>query len=120
MEDNRVEKIEALGTLVEFNDKVVKNIGILVKELSGQRLEDTDKFQESIINAINWEIQVLNGTMDIINEGEERIVKETFNKKVVALGEAVNSKDEQRLAEAFDELKVELEKLGVAVKGVID
>ena len=30
MEDNRAEKIEALETLVTFNDKVVKNIGILV------------------------------------------------------------------------------------------
>lgn len=119
MEDNRAEKIEALETLVEFNDKVVKNIEILIKELSGQRLDDTDKFQDSIVNAINWEIQVLNATMDVINEGEERIVKAVFNDKVVALGEAIKSKDDQKLADAFKELRPELEKLGAAAKEVI-
>lgn len=119
MEDNRAEQIEALETLVEFNDKVIKNITILVKELSGQRLDDTDKFQDSIINAINWEIQVLNATMDVINEGKERIVKEAFNGKVTALGEAVKSKDDQKIADAFNELKPELEKLGAAAREVI-
>lgn len=119
MEDSRAEKIEALETLVEFNDKVVKNIGILVKELSGQRLDDTDKFQDSIINAINWEIQVFNATMDVINEGKEWVAKEVFNEKVVALGEAVKAKDDQKIADAFNELGPELEKLGAAAREVI-
>lgn len=119
MEDNRAEKVEALETLVEFNDKVVKNIGILVKELSGQRLEDTDKFQASIINAINWEIQVLNATMDVINDGKERIVKDAFNEKVIALGEAVKDNDDKKVAEAFVNLEPELKKLGEAAREVI-
>lgn len=119
MEDSRAEKIEALETLVTFNDKVIKNIGILVKELTGQRLDDTDKFQDSIINAINWEIQVLNATMDVLNEGEERIVKDAFNEKVVALGEAVKSREDQKIADAFCALEPELEKLGAVAKEVI-
>lgn len=119
MEDSRAEKLEALETLVEFNEKVVKNIGILIKELSGQRLDDTDKFQDSIVNAINWEIQVLNSTMDVLNEGKERIVKEVFNEKVLALGEAVKEKDDRKLVNAFDELRPELEKLGMAASEVI-
>ena len=119
MEDNRAEKIEALETLVEFNDKVVKNIRILVKELSGQRLDDTDKFQDSIINAINWEIQVLNATMDVINEGKERIVKDAFNEKVIALGEAVKLKNDQKIAAAFTNLEPELERLGEAAREVV-
>lgn len=119
MEDNRAEKIEALETLVTFNDKVVKNIGILVKELSGQRLDDTDKFQTSIINAINWEIEVMNATMDVLNGGKERIVKDVFNEKVIALGEAVKEKDDKKIADAFTNLKPELEKLGAAAKEVI-
>lgn len=60
MEDQRREKVEALEVLVEFNGRLVKNIGILVKELSGNRLDDTDNFLQSIINAINWEIEVMN------------------------------------------------------------
>ena len=119
MEDSRAEKLEALETLVEFNEKVVKNIGILMKELSGQRLDDTDKFQDSIVNAVNWEIQVVNGTLDVLNEGKERIVKEIFNEKVLALGEAIKEKSDQKLVNAFEELRPELEKLGMAAKEVI-
>ena len=119
MEDSRAEKLEALETLVEFNEKVVKNIGILMKELSGQRLDDTDKFQDSIVNAVNWEIQVVNATLDVLNEGKERIVKEIFNEKVLALGEAIKEKSDQKLVKAFEELRPELEKLGMAAKEVI-
>ena len=42
MEDNRKEQIEALQVLTEFNGRLVKNMSILVKELSGERLDDTD------------------------------------------------------------------------------
>ena len=64
MEDNRAEQKEALETLMEFNTRLVKNMEIITKELSGARLEDTDAFLEDIIKAMNWEIQVMNGTME--------------------------------------------------------
>ena len=73
MEDNRKEQIEALEVLLEFNERLVKNMNIIVKELSGKRLDDTDKFLKSIVDAINWEIQVVNGTLEVINDGEERL-----------------------------------------------
>ena len=44
MEDNRAEQIEALQVLEEFNGRLVKNMEIIVKELSGERLDDTDSF----------------------------------------------------------------------------
>lgn len=75
MEDNRKEQIEALEVLLEFNERLVKNMNIIVKELSGKRLDDTDKFLKSIVDAINWEIQVVNGTLEVINDGEERLDK---------------------------------------------
>ena len=63
MDNNRQEQIEALDVLKGFNEKLLKNMKIIVKELSGARLEDTDKFLNAIIDAMNWEIQVVNGTM---------------------------------------------------------
>ena len=78
MEDNRKEQIEALEVLLEFNERLVKNMKIIVKELSGKRLDDTDKFLKSIVDAINWEIQVVYGTLEVINAGEERLDKEAF------------------------------------------
>ena len=59
MEENRLEQKEALQTLVEFNERLVKNMNIIVKELSGQRLDDTDKFLKGILDAVNWEVQVM-------------------------------------------------------------
>ena len=41
MEDNRKEQIEALEVLLEFNERLVKNMNIIVKELSGKRLDES-------------------------------------------------------------------------------
>lgn len=119
MEDNRKEQMEALETLMEFNDRLVKNMQIIVRELSGNRLEDTDKFLKSILDAMNWEIQVVNGTMEALNEGKERVNKETFNDAVVALSNAVKENDDAKMAEAFTAIIPVFEKLGESAKEVI-
>ena len=111
MEDNRKEQVEALEVLIEFNERLVKNIGIVIKELSGARLDYTDKFIKGIIDAMNWEIQVMNGTMELLNEGRVRVDKEHFNEKIVALGAAVNSGKDAELAEAFREVLPYFEEL---------
>lgn len=119
MEDNRKEQMEALETLTEFNDRLVNNMQIIVKELSGNRLEDTDKFLKSILDAMNWEIQVVNGTMEALNEGKERVNKETFNDAVVALSNAVKENDDAKMAEAFTAIIPVFENLGESAKEVI-
>lgn len=119
MDENRTKQLEALETLAEFNERVLKNVPILIKELSGGRLDDTDKFQEGIVNAINWEIEVLNATMDVINEGAERLTKEEVNGKIIGLSEALKSCEDTKLAAAFEELLPVLEKLDKAMKEVL-
>lgn len=119
MEDNRAEQLEALETFVEFNDRVVHNIKILIKELSGARLDDTDAFLDSIIQSINWEIQVINGTMEVLNEKTERIEKEKVNEKVVALSEALKAKEDKKLASAFEEILLVLEDIGQKAREVL-
>lgn len=119
MEDKRAEQIEALETMVEYNQRIMKNIPILVKELNGARLEDTDKFLNGIIQAINWEVQVLNGTMDVLNEGTVRVDKEQINEKIVALSDAIASKDDAKMAGAFGDMLPVLEELEKAVQEVL-
>lgn len=119
MEDNRREQIDALEVLVEFNERLVKNVGIVVKELSGNRLDDTDKFIKGIIDAMNWEIQVMNGTMELLNEDKERVDKEAFNERIIALSAAVNSKKDEEMARAFEEILPYFENLGGAAAEVI-
>lgn len=119
MEDNRQEQIEALEVLQEFNERLVKNMTIVVKELSGQRLDDTDEFLKAIIDAINWEVQVINGTMEVLNEGKERLKKDEFNSVIVSLNDAISAKDDAKMAEEFKKAIVNFERLGASVKEVI-
>lgn len=119
MEDRRTEQIEALQTLAEYNQKVLKNIPILVRELKGERLEDTDKFLKAIVNAINWEVEVLNATLDVINEKEKKVSKEKVNDKILALSEALKAQNENEQAEAFEQLVPELENIEQAIREVI-
>lgn len=120
MEDNRKEQIEALETLEEFNHRLVKNMNLIVKELSGERLEDTDQFLKSIIDAMNWEIQVMNGTMDVLNGDKQRIDKEAFNAEVLSLSKAIETKDDQKMADEFVKVIPLFENLGMAAKEVIE
>lgn len=119
MEENRKEQIEALEVLVDFNERLVKNIRILVKELSGERLDDTDNFIKGIVDAMNWVIQVMNGTMDVLNEGKVRIEKEVFNQHIVAVANAIEKKDDAKMAEAFANVLPCFEQLGEAASQVM-
>lgn len=119
MEDNRKEQVEALEVLLEFNERLVKNMSIIIKELSGERLDDTDKFLKSIINAMNWEIEVVNGTMQVLNEGRERVNKESFNENIISLSKAIEENNDAKMAEKFKEIIPVFEELGKSVREVI-
>ena len=119
MEDNRKEQLEALEILKEFNVRLLKNMNIIIKELSGERLDDTDVFLKGIIDGINWEVQVVNGTLSLLNEGKERINKEEFNNKILELSKALKAKDDAKQAEAIRDLIPAFESLEEAAKEVI-
>ena len=118
MEENRADQKEALEVLIEFNDRIVKNMKIIVKELTGERMDDTNQFLKGIADALNWEIEVVNGTMGLLNEGKERIHKETFNAKVMQLSSAIKDNDDAAMAAAFTELIPVFEQLGEAAREV--
>ena len=118
MENTKKEQQEALETLVEFNERLLKNMKI-IKELSGKRLDDTDKFLKATVDAMNWEIAVVNGTSELLNEGKERVNKEVFNERISKFAEALKTNDDGEMAEAIQMLIPEFENLNVAAKEVI-
>lgn len=120
MQNNRQEQVEALEVLAEFNERLLKNMGIVVKELAGKRLDDTDQFLKAIIDAMNWEIQVVNGTISLLNEGKKRLDKEKFNDVIVELNDAILSKKDEEMAQAFENTIPEFEKLQNVVMEVLD
>lgn len=119
MESTREEQQEALETLIEFNERLLKNMRIIVKELSGARLDDTDIFLADILKAINWEIQVINGTIGLLNEKEQNIDKNAFNQAIIQLNTAVKDNDDAKMAAAFQGVIPLFEKLEEAAKKVI-
>ena len=42
METNRMEQMEALETMAQFNDRLLHNLPTIIDELSGGRKADTD------------------------------------------------------------------------------
>lgn len=118
MIENRAEQKEALETLIGFNVRLIENMKLIVKELSGERKEDTDKFLNDIVQALNWEIQVVNGTMELLNEGKIRIHKEAFNERIAALGAAIAAKDDAGMAEQFTNVIPVFEELEKAAEEV--
>ena len=119
METNRMEQLEALETLSQFNDRLLKNLPTIVAELTEGRQPDTDTYQKSITDAINWEITVMNATSDLLAEGNTAIDKEAFTQAILALNSALSSKVDSEIATAFQNLIPHFEALGAAAKEVI-
>lgn len=103
MEDNRAEEKEALGALVEYSPKLLKGMQAVIKELEGNRQPDTDEYLKSVINGMNWEIQVLNGTMAYLNEDKQLIDKSEANNLFVDFGNAYQEKNDAKIAAQLEE-----------------
>lgn len=122
MEEIRKEQIEALEVFCNFNERFINNVHTLIKELEGERKEDTDKFLEEIIKEINWEIGVLNGNgmMALINEKKEHIQKADFNNNISKLSKALEEKNDSKIAEALKEALPMFENLGKIAKEILE
>ena len=116
MEDNRKEQVEALEALKDYNPKVCKALKEVIPEVKGDRKEDTQEYLDYIFKGINWELQVVNGTMTLLNEKEEQVSKEELNEIVVQINDAYTSKDDSKLAHIMEEkLLPFVEKLGTYI-----
>ncbi len=118
MENTRIEQLEALETLIEFNGRLLKNLPTIISELSGSRQADTDSYLKTIIDAINWELSVTNSTLKVLNDGEIRLDKEAFNEKVLALNSALSAKSDSETATALQNLIPCFEQLDNAAREV--
>lgn len=101
MDDYRQQQIEALQVVHEYSGKLIKGIENVVSELSGVRLPDTGAYLDEVLNGLNWVIEIVNRTLDVINEGEVRIEKEAVNVSVKALGDALSNKQDELIASAL-------------------
>ena len=119
MEDMRAQQIEALEVFKDYNERLVRSMGNIIPELEGDRKEDTDKFLDEIIKGINWEIGILNGTMELINEDEERLKKEEINSSILELSKALEGKKDDEIAASFKETLPVFENFGKVAEEVL-
>ena len=119
MEDHRAQQIEALEVFKNYNSRLVKSMDSIIPELEGDRKDDTDKFLDEIVKGINWEIGILNGTMDFINEKEERIKKEEINASILKLSKALEGKKDSEIAASLKETLPVFENFGKVAAEVL-
>lgn len=119
MEDIRAQQIEALEVFKDYNGRLVKSMNSIIPELEGDRKDDTDKFLDEIVKGINWEIGILNGTMDFINEKEERIKKEEINTSILKLSKALEGKKDSEIAASLKETLPVFENFGKVADEVL-
>lgn len=119
MEGLRAEQIEALEVFGDYNKRLIKSMKNIIPELEGSRKKDTDDYLEGIIKGINWEVGILNGTMTLINEKEERLQKEEINKSIQKLSEALGGRKDNEIAQALKETLPVFEKFGEIAETVL-
>ncbi|EOS44197.1 hypothetical protein C810_03355 [Lachnospiraceae bacterium A2] len=119
MEDIRAQQIEALEVFKNYNSRLVKSMDNIIPELEGDRKDDTDKFLDEIVKGINWEIGILNGTMDFINEKVERIKKEEINASILKLSKALEGKKDSEIAASLKETLPVFENFGKVAAEVL-
>lgn len=119
MEDIRAQQIEALEVFKDYNGRLVKSMNSIIPELEGDRKDDTDKFLDEIVKGINWEIGILNGTMELINEKEERINKEEINSSILKLSKALEGKKDSEIAASLKETLPVFENFGKVAGDVL-
>ena len=102
MDNSKDQQMEVLKTAMEYIDKLIPNMQIIICELRGKRQEDTDEFLNQILTGMNWVIETFNVTMDIINGDKMRIDKDQVNSRILELDKALKEKNDNRIADILE------------------
>lgn len=102
MEDIRTQQKEALEVAVEYSARLEKAIQTIQEELRGQKKEDTQEYLAEIVKGFNWVLQVINGTMSLLQETQTPINKEQINQKVTTFSAALQEKNDTTIADSLE------------------
>lgn len=102
-ESTRQEKIEAIVGICQYDQKLINALEDLADDLKSGKETLPSELLGTIMQGINWTVEVLNQTMDVFNEGEEKLEKQMINDALVAFNEAFTSSDAGKIAAAIQD-----------------
>lgn len=112
MEDTNMslkeQQVEALQVLTEYSVKLIKGMKTSAEELMGCRKEDTDEFLRMVLDGVNWELNVLNGCLSLINEEEKVLDKNRANETILDFQQVFSSKNDEAISKAITEKLIPL------------
>lgn len=100
-EPTRQDKIEAIAGICQYDRKLIDALGDLADDLDSGRETLPSELLGTIIQGINWTVEVLNQVMDVLNEGEEKLERQAVNQALTAYNEAFTSGEVSRIANAI-------------------
>lgn len=100
-ERTREDKIEAIIGICKYDRKLVDALETLVKDFISGKVKKPSELLGTVMQGINWTVEVLNQVMDVLNEGEEKVNKQMVNDALVEFHAAFTSEDEERLIEVI-------------------
>ncbi|MCR5785762.1 MAG: hypothetical protein K6G40_09005 [Eubacterium sp.] len=116
MEDLKQQQKEALLTVQDYVQRLKKAIPNACGELRGDMLDDTEEYVKTILNGVNYTIEVLRRTLDYINADEDIIDKEEVNGLITDFMDVYRVGPNEKIADAFEkDILVYLEKLDTAI-----
>ena len=121
MEERERLQRNVLQELVAYSNNLIPALQIMIEELRGEDLEDTNAFLNDVINGINWEIEVYNQCASLLNEKSSYIDKKAMITAVKHLGISLSSGDKLLVADCLEsDFLPFLNKLDLAAKLVLE
>lgn len=102
MEDIKAMQLEALETAVTYIEKLAPAIKEIVPELRGEEQPDTEDYLAQIVDGINFVLEILNGTISMINEKEVIINIDGVEEKVCELSDAFAIQSHSMIADSLE------------------
>lgn len=102
MEDLREQQMEALDTARDYIAKLLNAVDRVRLELETEGKDDTQEYLQTILQGVNWTIEILNRTIDYVNEQGELIRKESVNDRMLHFSAVYETNNKEAIGEALE------------------
>ena len=102
-EITRQDKIEAITGICRYDRKLIDALETLAVDFRTGKEKMPSELLGTIIQGINWTVEVLNQVMDVLAEGENGLEKQMINDALTHYNDAFTSGEEKTIANAIED-----------------